>query len=204
MVMNKYPIVEMLAFFSRYRRSEKPGWEKSCVRKLKRVRSCHSKTEGGVRTSYYSLETKNGEIYNLEFNEEELVWTLNPGESHQGLLVDRVLALVKQHKHTPSRAHRVIPYLFEVVPREKLNDVITGPAPPLIERVQPFRFQGGKLESAQVTEVVTRHLENVMVTKHLHYVVKTDLQRFFHLVFILDEQDWRFMAEVDEEFFFVR
>lgn len=56
----------------------------------------------------------------------------------------------------------------------------------------------------QVTGIETRHIENVMITKHLHYVVQTDSGRFFHLVYILDQTDWRFMQEVDEELFFFR
>lgn len=53
-------------------------------------------------------------------------------------------------------------------------------------------------------QIETRHLENVMVTKHAHYVVEDTDGRFYHLVYILDEGDWRFMQEVDEQFLFVR
>lgn len=116
-------------------------------------------------------------------------------------VVDRILALINRHKHTPSRAHRVIPYRFEILPGKKVINGTEKTELPLIRRVQPYRFQSGKLESAQVIDVVTRHLENTMITKHLHYVVETDLHRFFHLVYNLDEEDWRFMQEVDEEFF---
>lgn len=43
-----------------------------------------------------------------------------------------------------------------------------------------------------------------MITKELQYVAETDQHRFFHLIYILDKMDWRFIQEVDEEFFFVR
>lgn len=204
--MNKYPLVEMLAFFSRFGMLSEPKWRDAYVHKMKRIRSCHTKSEGGVWRSFYSVETKQGHIIDLVFDEADLIWRLEHPDEYPGMVVDRVLALVKRHKHMPSRAHRIIPYLFELIPEEELPQKGPAKGPSLVERVQPFRFKSksGKLESAQVMEIVTRHLENVMVTKHLHYVVKTDLRRYFHLVFILDEQDWRFMQEVDEEFFFVR
>lgn len=199
--MNNYPLVEMLAFFSRYERCEKPRWRKNRVKYMKKIRSCHTKTDGGVIKSFYSVETTTGDIINLVFNEEELLWSLSPVVNPGGFVADRVLALIKRHKHTPSRAHRIIPYRFEVGPAPKEKN---GPGPALTERMQPYRFQTGKLPSTQVTGIETRHLENIMITKHLHYVVETDLNRFFHLVYILDECDWRILQEVDEEFFFVR
>lgn len=202
--MNKYPIVEMLAFFCRYDRLEKPEWRKPYTKHLKRVRSCHSKMDGDVRKSFYTIETKSGEILDLVFNEDELVWSLEQNGEYKGMVVDRLLALIDRHKHKPSRAHRVIPYRFEILPQEIAANRTGKTELPLVRRVQPYRFQSGKLESAQVIDVVTRHLENTMITKHLHYVVETDLHRFFHLVYILDEEDWRFMQEVDEEFFFVK
>lgn len=203
MVMNHYPLVEMLAFFSRHERTEKPLWRKDRVKYLKRIRSCHSKVDGGVKKSFYSVETRDGNIVNLVFNEEELLWSVEKTGSSPGreVDVDKVLALIKRHKHTPSRAHRIIPYRFEIGPAPK---EAPGTAPALIERMQPFRFRTGKLASTQVTAIETRHMENIMITKHLHYVVKTDLGRFFHLVYILDECDWRILQEVDEEFFFVK
>lgn len=168
------------------------------------IRSCHSKIDGGVKKSFYSIETKAGKIINLIFDEEELIWELEPGEPYTNHVVDRVLAFVQRHKHLPSRAHRIIPYRFEIIPKNKIHDDDRETDPALVERMQPFRFQSGKMHSMQVVRIVTRHLENVMITKHLHYVVETDSNRFFHLVYILDEADWRFMQEVDEELFFVK
>lgn len=202
--MNKFPIIEILVFFSRFQKADKPRWRPEYTHNLKRVRSCYSKTDGGVKKSFYSIETKSNEIVDLVFNEEELIWTLEPSVIYPTHVVDKVLALIKRHKHTPSRAHRVIPYRFEIIPKEEIRKSASGIELPLTYRVQPFRFQSGKIQSTQVIDVVTRHLENVMITKHLHYVVETDQRRFFHIVFIHDEADWRLMQEVDEQFFFVR
>lgn len=202
--MNTYPLVEILVFFSRYQKPEKPAWRKKYVMHLKRVRSCHSKIDGGMKKSFYSVETKGGQILDLIFNEEELVWDLVPSPAFPAHVVDRLLAFIKRHKHEPSRAHRIIPYRFEIIPKNMISENIPAIDPPLTDRMLPYRFQSGKIPSTQVVNVVTRHLENVMITKHLHYVVESDSHRFFHLVFILDEFDWRFMQEVDEELFFVK
>ncbi len=191
----------MLAFFCRYDRLEKPAWRKPYLKHMERVRSCHSKVDGGVRKSFYSVETKSGEIYDVVFNEEELLWTM---ESKNGEVVDRVLALIQRHKHQPSRAHRVIPYWFEILPKELALKDYSGTDHPLIHRVQPFRFKTGKIPSSQVQKIVTTHVENLMTTKHYHYVVKTDLERYFHLVYEIDELDWRLMQEVDEELLFLK
>lgn len=202
--MNKFPLVEMIAFFSRYSQAQKPDWRKPYVKHMARVRSCHSKVDGGVRKSFYSVETKEGPILELVFNEEELLWSLDPNSEMKDYAVDRMLALIQRHKHLPSRAHRIVPYRFEIIPRSQIQQEQPGIELPLVQRMQPYRFQSGKINSAQVTDIPTKHMENVMITKQLHYVVETDIQRFFHLVYILDEMDWRLIQEVDEEFFFVR
>ncbi len=202
--MNKFPLVEMIAFFSRYSQAQKPDWRKPYVKHMARVRSCHSKVDGGVRKSFYSVETKEGPILELVFNEEELLWSLDPNSEMKDYAVDRMLALIQRHKHLPSRAHRIVPYRFEIIPKLQIQQEQPGIELPLVQRMQPYRFQSGKINSAQVTDIPTKHMENVMITKQLHYVVETDIQRFFHLVYILDEMDWRLIQEVDEEFFFVR
>jgi hypothetical protein len=201
--MNKFPLVEMLAFFSRFEQVVQPQWRAPYQRDLARVRSCHSKQKGGVRKSYYTVETKSGEILNLVFNENELLWSLDRTNGYEDRVVDRVLALVERHKHKPSRAHRVIPYRFELLPEELAKKQYDGTEKPLIQRVQPYRFLRKKTPF-QVVSIPTRHLENTMITKELNYVIKTEDHRFFHLIYIMDEMDWRFMQEVDEEFFFVR
>lgn len=202
--MNDFPLIEMLAFFSRFETKPEADWRLPYRRDLKRVRSCHSKEQGGVRNSFYTIDTKQEERFNLIFNEQELIWSLDKTAGHEDKAIDRVLALVDRHKHKPSRAHRIIPYRFELVPEELAKKTYNGTEKPLIRRVQPYRFQSGKIPSTQVVDIPTIHLENTMITKELNYVVETDGHRYFHLVYILDEMDWRFMQEVDEEYFFVR
>lgn len=193
----------MLAFYDRFARRAQPAWREEFVMHLKKVRSCHSKVDGGVKKSFYSVETRSGDIVDLIYNEEELTWTLEPSGQFPEHVVDRVLALIKRHKHTPSRAHRIIPYRFEIVPAVLVQKNRPAGNPSMVNRVEPFRFQSGNISSAQAIRVVTRHLENVMITKHLHYVIETDQHRFYHLVYILDQGDWRLMNEVDAEYFFV-
>ena len=201
--MNKYPLVEILVFFCRYLKLDKPEWRKKYVMQLKRVRSCYSKVDGGVKKNFYSIETRSGQILDIVFNEEELVWDLMPSLAFPAHVMDQVLALVKRNEQ-PSRAHRIIPYRFEVIPKEIIADDISATELPLADRMAPYRFHSGKVSPTQVIKVVTRHLENLMVTKHLHYVVESDNSRFFHLFFILDKFTWHFVQEVDEELFFVK
>ncbi len=198
--MNKYPIVETLVFFCRYYRLKKPAWRRAYTHQLEKIRSCHSKEKGGTRRSFYTVETKAGRIFELEFDHEELVWKLN---GKPGMLVDRVLVHVKRHKYLPSYAHRMIPLRFEIID-ERLVTRRTPTDMPLIDRLQPYRFLKGKHTSIQVGKIETSHAENTMLTRHLHYVVEDTEHRFYHLVYTLDEMDWRFMQEVDREYLFIR
>ncbi|MEP1152199.1 MAG: hypothetical protein ABJH08_10770 [Balneola sp.] len=201
--MNKFPLIEILVFFCRHSRLPKPIWRKEFTHQLKRVRSCHSKSVGGIKKSFYSIETMDGQIFELEFDQEELLWSLIQCEAQKGLVIDRVLVHVKRHKHQPSDAHRMIPIRFEIFPKE----IIERATPiefALIDRLRPYRFKRGKHGSIQVSRIETSHMENTMITKHLHFVAEDTEQRFYHLVYTLDQLDWRFMQEVDREFLFVR
>lgn len=163
------------------------------------MRSRYTKNEGGVYRSYFNIETKKKEIFNLVFNHEELLWSLQYPEEYSGLRVDRMLAHMKRHKHLASKAHRIEPLRFEVAPliQRKMEKS-------LIDRLYPFRFILGKNTPYQVKQIETKHLQNVMTTKHLHYVAETTESRFFNVVFIQDQLDWRLMQEVDEQYLFVR
>jgi len=204
MVMNEFPLVEMLALFTRFEAKPNADWRLPYRRDLLRIRSCHSKVQGGVRKSFYTIDTKQGDRLDLIFNEQELLWSIDKTAGYQDKEIDRVLALVDRHKHKPSRAHRIIPYRFELVPEELAKKNYHGTEKQLIKRMQPYRFRSGTIRSSQVIAIPTIHMENTMITKELNYVVETDQHRYFHLVYILDEMDWRFMQEVDEELFFVR
>ena len=201
--MNKYPLIEMIALFIRHSRLEKPEWRNAFVHQVERVRSSHSKVEGGIKKSFYNVETKKGEIINLEFNQEDLLWELEKTEIFKGFVVDRVLAHCKRHKHSPSDSHRIIPVRFEVFPIEFIERK-TPIEPALIDRIKPYRFKKSRNGSIQVKSIETQHLENKFTEKNLNYVVEDTDGRFYHVVFIPDLLDWRFMQEVDEQFFFVR
>lgn len=203
LVMKKFPLVEMLAFFSRYEAAPHPDWRLPYRRDVKRILSCFTKSQGGVVSSYYKLETKKGELVNLVFNEQELLWSLDKSTGLEDKAIDRVLVLMERHKHKHSRAHRIIPYRFELLPEELAKKSYDGTEKPLIKRLQPYRFLRSKIPY-QVIDIPTQHTENTMITKELNYVIQADNERFFHLIYILDKLDWRFMQEVDEELFFVR
>jgi len=201
--MNKYPLIEILVFFCRHSRLAKPSWRKEYTHQLKRVRSCHSKVIGGIKKSYYSIETKSGKIFDIEFDQEELLWSLVQNDTQKNVVIDRVLVHMKRHKHQPSDAHRMTPIRFEVFPKELIERTTTIEFA-LIERLRPYRFKRSKHGSIQVSQIETTHMENTMITKHLNYLVEDTEQRFYHLVYTLDQLDWRFMQEVDREFLFVR
>ncbi|MEQ9308104.1 MAG: hypothetical protein RLN90_01535 [Balneolaceae bacterium] len=201
--MNKYPLIEMLAFFSRHIRMDVPVWRLEYVRQVVRVRSSHSKVEGGIKKSFYSVETKEGEIFNLEFNQEDLLWCLEQSGHSKGFTIDRVLVHCKRHKHSASDSHRIVPIRFEVFPVE-LIERKTPIELALIDRIKPYRFKRGKHGSIQVKSIETQHNEPKLTEKNLNYVVEDTDGRFYHVLFVPDLLDWRFMQEVDEQFFFVR
>ncbi len=201
--MNKYPLIDILVFFCRHSRLPKPAWRTEFTHQLKRVRSCHSKSVGGIKKSFYSVETKEGLIFDLEFDQEELLWSLVENKDRQDSVIDRVLVQVKRHKHQPSDAHRIVPLRFEIFPNQEIERR-TPIEFALIDRLRPYRFKKGKYGSIQVSRIETAHMENTMITKHLHFVAEDTEQRFYHLVYTLDQLDWRFMQEVDREFLFVR
>ena len=155
LVMNTYTIIEMLAFYSRFERMQKPEWRSAYAKHLKRVRLCHSEVDGGIKKSYYSIETKSNEIVDLVYNEEELIWTLEPSVLFPVHTVDRVLALIKRNKHMPSRSHRVIPYRFEIVPKNEIRKTTNSIELPHTFKVQPYRFRSYKIKSSQVIDRIT-------------------------------------------------
>lgn len=198
--MNEEPMVEMLAFFSRYSRIEHPRWNKRYVLKMKEVRSCHSRVEGGIHKSYFSVETQCGQLVELIFCEDDLTWSLQSTASFENHVVDKMLAHIHRHKHKPQRAHRITPYKFEIIPASDMEHR-SKTGLPLHYRIQPYRFKSGKFPSTQVIKIIERHLEDHMTTKVLHYVVLTDTRRYVHLYYTMDMLAWRFRKEIDPEFY---
>ena len=212
LVMNNFPLVEMLAFFPRYSEVHTFDWRRRYVRQVRHIRSCHTKTLGGVQYSFFSIVTQQGEAMDVRFNHDELFWDVValPGselaihsEDGSHFVIDRILVHQQRHKHQPSLAHRMRPIRFEWLPHAQC-----ARQSPIeyakVDRMHPYRFLKGKNSSYQVHRIETRHLEDVIVTRHFHYVVEDTERRFYHVVYILDQGDWRFIQEVDEQFLFHR
>lgn len=68
--------------------------------------------------------------------------------------------------------------------------------------VTPYRFETRDGKRYKISQIRQVHRERVGKGFHYHYVVRTDEQRYFHLV--LDSQTlvWRIIQEVDDELFF--
>ncbi|MAL18506.1 MAG: hypothetical protein CL670_12480 [Balneola sp.] len=198
--MNKFPLIEMLAYFSRHSRPSVPQWRDTFVQNQKRILTSCTKEEGGIKKSYYSIETKEGEIIDLIFNHEELIWDLEASGKLKGYTVDKVLVHMKRHKNPTSASHRVVPLRFEVLPRSEVER--KSPIEfSLIERMQPYRFQKNSNGSIQVQRVVARNNENRIHEVNLNYVVEDTDKRFYHLIFITKDLDWRFIKEMDRLLF---
>ena len=125
LVMNNFPLVEMLAFFPRYSEVYTFDWRPRYVRQVRHIRSCHTKTLGGVQYSFFSIVTQQGEAMDVRFNHDELLWDIValPGselaihsEDGSHFVIDRILVHQQRHKHQPSMAHRIRPIRFEWLP----------------------------------------------------------------------------------------
>ncbi|TVQ66860.1 MAG: hypothetical protein EA360_05090 [Balneolaceae bacterium] len=68
--------------------------------------------------------------------------------------------------------------------------------------VTPYRFETPTGERHRIIEIRQVHRERVGKVFHYHYVVKTEDQRYFHLVFDSGILAWKLVQEVDEELFF--
>lgn len=201
--MNKTPLIETLIFFCRYSRLERPIWREVYLKRVKNIRSRHSKKEGGIKKSFFTIETTAGEILNLEFNQEDLLWELEQTGAYKGKVVDRVLAHMKRNKHLPSDAHRIDPKRIEIFPSSNIER--TSPIElALVDRILPYRFLKSKNYSIEVQTIETKHQENKIHEQNLNYVVQDTDKRFYHILFIPDLLDWRFIQEVDEQLLFDR
>lgn len=194
--MSEYPNINTIVFFSRQKDARVPegDWEAAGGRHIERVRSSHTRREGDVVKSYYAVETCQGEIVQLIYDRQALLWKLKRMNEDQEYAVDFVLAHSKSTVTVPSYDHRLIPYRFMIVP-EKTRPPVTTECP-LIYRMQPFRFLRGR-HSMQVMNIRCRHMEDLKHTCHMHYVVKTDGERYFNLVYERKTCMWKFIHEVD-------
>lgn len=219
--MQSYPMIDVLVFFASNIANTGFEWRKECRRDIAQIRSGYTKRDGGSAIAYYTVALKTGGIMELAYDTAELLWFLPKSvinEAYQGYSIDRMLALFRRNKNVGSINQRITPYRFELIKagsnephqvpskqsyRKKL-EIAQKPLGPLSERLSPFRILKSPRDPHQVVEVVTRHTENLMTTKHLHFVVKTDANWYYHINFEMDLLDWRFIQQVDAEFFFMR
>jgi len=193
------PIVfDMIALYSRYSRMRKPRWRASVTLYLKRIRLFHSRVNGGVRRSYCTFESTKDDLIDLIYNEDELTWEKKPDALYSGYDLSTVLALIRKEKNQPSRAHRVVPLRLGLEPMNRSQQESSATGLPFTYRVQPYRFQGDSVLSAQVEDILIRRQKNLPQTKQLHYIVKTDTGQHYELAFDQYEADWLLVRTVDD------
>jgi len=195
--MEEYPNLSVIVLYTRNPEIDIPDWNGPGARYIKRIRSSHTRSDGGIVKSYYTVETPGREIMTLIYDHDQLLWNIKALDATEEHPVDFVLAHAKATAAVPSFDHRLIPYRFAVLQERPSS----GVARTLTDRMQPYRFLRGK-HSMQVTGIRCRHIEDLEFTHHLHYVVRTDQHRYFNLVYARDKLMWKFIQEVDVELFF--
>jgi hypothetical protein len=168
-----------------------------------RIRSRHTKRQGASFVAWYVVQTRQAGLLELCFDQAELQWHLPNtacNAAYQHSHIQGVLAWYHRQRSYPRLDQRIEPLRFYLSdqPSPKKNRL-----PALPYRLSPYRIQDSQGRSYQVVAIPTRHLENLMTTKHLHYVVQLDDQRYQHIVLEKDLNDWRCIQEVDAAFFFM-
>lgn len=74
--------------------------------------------------------------------------------------------------------------------------------PDIPHHVTPYRFETRNGDRHKIAQIRQVHRERVGKGYHYHYVVKTDEERYFHLVLDTQTFTWRMIQEVDNELFF--
>lgn len=100
--------------------------------------------------------------------------------------------------------HRFVPYRFELIPTQKVSALYENLEFTPSHHLQPYRFMVEEQGTLQVTEVVTRHIEDMKIKKTFNFVIKTTAGRYYHLIYMPDTLEWVFIQEVDEELFFLK
>jgi len=190
--MSDYPNLHTIVLYTRGGPVVKADWNRPEANHIRRIRSSHTRREGDIVKSYYTVETTTHTIRTLVYDQKELCWYITAPDSDQISPVHFVLAHSKASTNVPSFDHRLIPYRFLCL--KKPSSAATTPT--LIDRMQPFRFLKGR-HSMQANHIRCRHTEDLRTTRHLHYVVKTDQNRHFNLVYVCSQAIWKFIQEVD-------
>ena len=88
-------------------------------------------------------------------------------------------------------------------PTVNVLNVMRGfPNPDIPHHVTPYRFETRDGRKFKISEIRQVHRERVGRAYHYHYVVRTDGQRYFHLVLDTAKFSWQMIQEVDNELFF--
>lgn len=199
-----FPTIDVLALFTRYQRDSKPDWSENTTHRIRRIRTSHAKRSGDDMQAFYTVETRDGELFELRFDSNHLIWDLIHPPEYPDLVLDNVIGHFRRSTRVESLDHRVVPYWFQLIHK---TDIATrnGVGMELTDRMEPFRFlvkQRFKPQSHQVIRVHSTHLENIQTDRHLHYLAETWEQRYFSLVYSHRRWNWHFLQEVDEEFLF--
>lgn len=87
-------------------------------------------------------------------------------------------------------------------PINVLNIIRGFTSPALRHHITPYRFETRDGKRFTIRQIRQVHRERVGKGFHYHYVVKTDSDAYFHLVFDTALLTWRMIQEVDEQLFF--
>ena len=69
-------------------------------------------------------------------------------------------------------------------------------------RITPFRFEMSDGKVHKIVHIRQSHRERVGDHFHFHFVVRTDEDRYFNIVFDTGALVWRLIQEFDEELLF--
>lgn len=74
--------------------------------------------------------------------------------------------------------------------------------PKLKHHITPYRFEMPDGSRHRITQIRQTTVQRVGDAHHHHYVICTDEDRYFHIVFDTGSLTWRFIQEIEEELFF--
>jgi len=197
-----FPTIDILALFTRYQRDRKPDWSRNATRRIRRIRTSHARRAGDDMRAYYTVETRDGKCFDLEYDSRHLIWELT--DPPDNLVLDNVVAHFRRSSRVESLDHLLIPYWFQLIDKQAIASANNARIE-LTDRMEPFRFllkTRFKPKSHQVKHIRSTHLENIQTDRHLHYLAETEEGRYFSLVYSHRKWKWHFIQEVDEQFLF--
>lgn len=202
--MPDFPNIDVIAVFCNFAREEQFTWRQDYRREVKGIHSIKPKTKDGSLLYTYIIETDKNELLELIFDTNAIRWGIGSGAGSKDPSIDKVLVHIKKTRKVQTKAHRVIPYRFELIPTPMISSLYEKHDLTPNHYLQPYRFMIEDQGTLQVIEVVTRHIEDMKVKKAYNFVVKTTSGKYYHLIYMPETQEWVFIQEVDEELFFLR